>query len=70
MLKTQDDLQAGQDQGDNMTLETINRILYDLTYENGLTFGMCGNARDEQKQLLVERINKAERNEEALGASR
>ncbi len=40
-----------------MTLETLEQILYNLTYENGLTFGMCGNASSEQKQMLVDAIN-------------
>jgi hypothetical protein len=40
-----------------MTLETLERILYDLTYENGLTFGMCGTATAGQRAMLVDAIN-------------
>jgi len=40
-----------------MTIQDLDQILYALTYENGLTFGLCGNADESSKQGLVRLIN-------------
>lgn len=44
-----------------MTIANLKQILYSLTYENGLTFGTCGNANDSQLQMLVDAINASEK---------
>ena len=42
-----------------LTISELEQIFYNLTYENGVTFGMCGNASAEMKLSLLRAINNA-----------
>lgn len=41
-----------------ITPEQLDQALYDVTYENGVTFGICGNADYTYKKQLADRLNK------------
>lgn len=41
----------------NFTVDYLDKILYVLTHENGKTFGISGNASNQDKELLCKMLN-------------